>query len=93
VRFGWHRHKRIVSLRSKISGSGTGLVEKSSQRSRGVPVGIREALRRSILAFLVLFFLKGCLIVLPAIKHAENGHLVSIHVERDRNAFSVVRDP
>jgi hypothetical protein len=52
----------------------------------------RLASRRRILAFLVFFFPKGCLITLTAIEDADNGHLISIHVERDYNAFSVVRD-
>ena len=30
-----------------------------------------------------------CLIILTAIKDAKNGYLVSIHLERDYNAFSV----
>ena len=44
------------------------------------------------LALLVFFFLKGCLIILTAIEDADNGHLISIHAERDYSAFSIVRD-
>jgi hypothetical protein len=41
------------------------------------------------LALLVIPFLEGCLVILTPIKDPENGYLVSIHLERDHNAFSV----
>jgi hypothetical protein len=41
------------------------------------------------LALLVILFLEGCLVILTSIKDAENGNLVSIHLERDHDAFSV----
>jgi hypothetical protein len=43
----------------------------------------------SDVALLVIPFLEGCLVILTPIKDAENGYLVSIHLERDHNAFSV----
>ena len=41
------------------------------------------------LALLVFLFLEGCLVILTAIKGAENRYPVSIHLERDHNPFSV----
>jgi hypothetical protein len=41
------------------------------------------------LTLLVFLFPEGCLLILTAIKDAETGYLVSIHLERDHNAFSV----
>jgi hypothetical protein len=50
------------------------------------PVGDANKKRLAVLVFL---FLEGCLVILTAIKDAENGYLVSIHLERDHNAFPV----
>jgi hypothetical protein len=51
------------------------------------PVG--DAKQNKRLALLVFLFLEGCLVILTAIKDAENGYLVSIHLKRDHNAFEV----
>ena len=54
-----------------------------------IPSGTPTKYKTERLGTPVILFLEGCLVILTAIKDAENRYLVSIHLERYHNAFSV----